>query len=218
MSEVAEKADTIIDHHRDWSAAGESAQERLPEWHRLERLLHHARTLSVATELTPQLEAIRSQRSLLTDPNPLPPFLSKVTTALRKTVSEAHGRLRKERDREVTEFEKSDDCLKLEPADGARILASNGLGPIPNLAIGTDQALMDCLEDVGLQDWDDRLLALRTRIAQAREEAARQLAPKAVTVRPTSATLNSREDVEAYIQRLREQLLAQVDEHPVIIP
>ena len=214
---VAEKADTLIDHHRDWSAAGEAAQERLPEWHRLERLLHHAHTLPVATELSPQMEAIRSQRSLMTDPNPLPPLLSKITTALRKTVSEAHGRLLKERDREVTELEKSDDWLKLEPADGARILASNGLGPIPDLAIGTDQALMDCLEDTGLQDWDDRLLALITRIAQAREKAARLLAPKAVTVRPTPATLNSREDVEAYIQRLREQLLAQVDEQPVII-
>ena len=54
---VAEKADTLIDHHRDWSAAGEAAQKRLPEWHRLERLLHHARTLPVATELNPQMEA-----------------------------------------------------------------------------------------------------------------------------------------------------------------
>ena len=215
---VAEKSDTLIDNHRDWSAAGEATQERLPEWHRLERLQHHARTLPVATELKPQMEAIRSQRSLLTDPNALPPLLSKVTTALRKTVSEAHERLRRKRDQEVSELEKSDDWLKLQPGDGARILSSNGLGPIPDLAIGTDQALMDCLEDVGLQEWNDRILVLRTRIAQAREEAARLLAPKAVTVRPTPATLNSREDVEDYIQQLREQLLARVDEHPVIIP
>ena len=215
---VAEKADTLIDRHWDWLAAGEAAQERLPEWRRLQRFLHHARTLPVAKELDSQIEAIRSQRSLLTNPNPLPPILSKVISALRKSVSEAHERLRKERDREVTELEKSDDWMKLKPADGVRILVSNGLGSISDLAIGTDQALMECLEDTALQDWDDRLLALRTRIAQAREEAARLLAPKAVTVRPTPATLNSREDVEAYIQQLREQLLAQVDEHPVIIP
>ena len=215
---VAEKGDILIGHHRDWSAAGEAARERLPEWQRLERLLHHAHTLPVATELNPQMEAIRSQRSLLTDPNPLPPLLSNVTTALRKTVSEAHGHLRKERDREVTELEKSEPWLNLELADRKRILVSHGLGPIPDLAIGIDQALMDSLEDTGLQDWDDRVLALRTRIAQAREEAARLLTPKAVTIRPTPATLNSREDVEAYIQQLREQLLAQVDEHPLIIP
>ena len=215
---VAEKSDVLIDNHRDWSAAGEATQERLPEWHRLERLRHHARTLPVATELKPQMEAIWSQRSLLTDPNPLPPLLSKVTTVLRKTVSESHERLRRERDQEVSELEKSDDWLKLQPGDGAGILSSNGLGPIPDLAIGTDQALKDCLEDAGLQEWNDRILALRTRVAHAREEAARLLAPKAVTVRPTPATLNSREDVEDYIHRLREQLLAQVDEHPVIIP
>ncbi len=215
---VAEKSNTLIDIHKDWSAAAEAARERLPEWRRLERLQHHARNLPVATELNPQMRAIRSQRSLLTDPNPLPPLLSKVTAALRKTVSEAHGRLRKERDLAVAELENSDDWLKLKPGDGARILVSNGLGPIPDLVIGADQALMDCLEDTGIQDWDDRLLALKPRVDRAREEAARLLAPKAITVRPGAATLNSREDVEAYIQRLREQLLAQVDERPVIIP
>ena len=214
---VAEKGDILIGHHGDWSAAGEAARVRLPEWQRLERLLHHARVLPVATELNTQMEAIRSQRSLLTDPNPLPPLLSKVTTALRKTVSKAHSHLRKERDREVTELEKSEDWLNLEPADRKRILVSHGLGPIPDLPIGTDQALMDSLEDTGLQDWDDRVLILKTRIAQAREEAAHLLTPKAVTVRPTPATLSSREDVESYIRQLREQLLAQVDEHPVII-
>ena len=215
---VAEQADILIARFVDWSRAGKSARERLPEWDRLQRFLHYARNLPVETELRPQLEAVRTQRTLLTDPNPIPPLLSKVTAALRKAASEAHGRLREERDREVTQLEKSDAWLKLKPADAARILESNGLGPIPNVALGTDQELMDCLEDTSLQDWDDRLLALKPRVDRAREGAARLLAPKAVTVRPTPATLNSREDVEAYIQQLREQLLTEVDEHPVIIP
>lgn len=215
---VAELEGILITNYGDWSAAGKAARERLPEWHRLERLLHYARSLPVAVELAPQLEAIRYQRSLLTNPNPLPPLLRKVTTALRKTVSEVHGCLRKERDREVNELEKSDNWLKLKPVDRARILESNGLDPIPDLSIGTDQALMDCLEDTGIQDWNNRLLALKTRIGQAREETVRLLTPEAVTIRPTPATLNSREEVETYIRRLREQLLAQVDECPVIIP
>ena len=215
---VAEQADTLIARFVDWSRAGKAARERLPEWDRAQRFLHHARSLSVGTELSPQLEAVQAQRTLLTDPNPIPPLLGKVTGALRKAVSEAHGRLREERDREVTQLEKSEIWLKLKPADAARILESDGLGSIPNLDLGTDQDLMDCLEETGLQEWDDRLLALKPRVDRAREEAARLLAPKAVTVRPTPATLSSREDVEAYIQRLRDQLLSEVDEHPVIIP
>ena len=86
---VAEQADNLISHYMDWAAAGESARERLPEWDRLQRLLQHARNLPVATELNPQMEAVRSHRILLTYPNPIPPILNKVTAALRKTVSEA---------------------------------------------------------------------------------------------------------------------------------
>lgn len=216
--EVADQADTLIIHYQNWSVADEAARERLPEWRRLERFLHHARNLPVATELNPQMEAIRSQRTLLTDPNPIPPFLNQVTAALRKAVSEAHGRLRQERDREVAKLEASGDWSILKPHDRARILESNGLGPIPDLDVGSAQALMDCLEETALEDWEDRLLALKARTDQAREEAARLLTPKAVTVRPMPATLNSREDVEAYIRRLRDQLLAQIDEHSVIIP
>ena len=216
--EVADQADTLIIHYQNWSGADEAARERLPEWRRLERFLHHARNLPVAKELNPKMEAIRSQRALLTDPNPIPPLLNQVTAALRKAVSEAHRRLRQERAREVAELKASGDWSILKPHDGTRILESNGLGPIPELDVGTDQALMDCLEETALDDWEDRLLALRTRVDRAREEAARLLAPQATTIRPTPATLNSREDVEAYIDRLRNQLLAQIDERPVIIP
>ena len=77
---------------------------------------------------------------------------------------------------------------------------------------------MLCLEETALKDWHNLCLALKTRIGQAREEAARLLEPKAVSFRPPSATLNSREEVEDYIGRLREELLAQVEERPVYIP
>ncbi|MDE0429555.1 MAG: BREX system P-loop protein BrxC [Caldilineaceae bacterium] len=215
--EVAKQAKTLIAYHKDWTAAGEAARERLPEWRRLERFLHHARNLPVATELDPQREAIRSQRTLLTDPNPIPPLLNQVTTALRKAATEAHGRLRQERDRAVGELETSEVWLQLEPQDRTRILETERLEPIPDLDVGADQTLMDSLEKASLHDWENQLLALRTRTDRAREEAARLQAPNARAFRPPQATLNSREEVEAYIRDLKEQLLAQVDKHPLII-
>ena len=215
---VAEQADTLIARNKEWAAAGAAARERLPEWKRLERFLYHARNLPAARELKPQLEAIRAQRTLLINPNPIPPLLNQVTAALRKAVYDAHGRVSKERDREVAELEAWEGWLKLQPQDRARILEANGLGPISDLDVGTDQALMDYLEETALEDWEDRRLALTTRIGRAKEEAARLLAPAAVMVRPPSETLHSREEVEAYIRRLREKLLAHVDERPVFIP
>ena len=215
---VAENADDLLNRHKAWSAAADAARQRLPEWRRLERLLHHARGLAVAEELRPQMDAIRSDRSLLSEPNPVPPLISQVTVALREAISEVHGRLAAERDREVADLEASDNWLKLEAEDRRKIIESNGLGPVPALDIGDDQALMDRLEDTSLKEWNNRILVLKTRVDQASGEAARLVAPEAVTVRPPPATLNSRDEVDAYVQQLKQQLLAQIDEHPVIIP
>ena len=178
----------------------------------------HAQSLPVAGEVNSQVEAIRSQRALLTDPNPVPPLLNQVGAALRKAVSDAHRRLTEERDREVGELVASELWLKLKPEEATKILERYRLGPVSDLDIGTEQELAECLEKTGIEDWNVQLLALKTKVNQAREEAARVLTPKAVTVRPASATLNSREDVEVYVHALRERLLAQVDERPVIIP
>ena len=137
--------------------------------------------------------------------------------SLPQSVSIGGFGLREKRNREVAELEALELWLQLTPEDRERILRSRGLGPVSSLDIGTDLALMECLDNTGIEDWNVRLLALNTRVNQAREEAARLLAPEAVTLRPTPATLNTREEVEAYVSKLREQLLAEVDEHPVII-
>ena len=215
--DVAENADALLANHQAWTEAGEAARLRLPEWQRLETLLRHARELPVSADLKPQVDAVRSDRSLLSEPNPVPPLLGQVTTALRKAVSDAHGRLVSERDHEIADLEAWDNWSKLKAGDRARILEANGLQSVPGLDIGSDHALIECLEETALEAWNVLILALKARIELAREQAARLLAPKAVRVRPPAATLNSREEVEAYVQQLKDKLLAQVDEHPVII-
>ena len=215
---VAEKSDALLEHHEAWSVAAEAARERLPEWQRLERFLHHASNLPVEAHLKPQMDAMRSDRSLLTNPNPVPPLLIQVTSALQQAVSEARGLMAAERDREVASLEASNNWSKLSLEDRQNILDSNALIPVPNLDIGTDQALLNSLEETTLDEWNDRTLALRARGDQAREQATRLLDPRAVTIRPPSAMLASREEVDAYVQQLKDQLMAQINEHPVFIP
>ena len=218
VAEVADKADELINHYLSCSAAADTAEDRLRTWILLESFFKQVGDLTEASQLKSQMEAIRSDRTILNNPDPIPPLLNQITALLRKAVSEIHELMVTERDREVAELEASENWSKLQPEERERILVSNGLGPIPELCIGTDQELIDCLEDTAIKGWEERLLALKARVDRARGEAARQVAPKAVTVRPSPATLNSREDVEAYVRELRDQLLAQVDEHPVIIP
>ena len=73
------------------------------------------------------------------------------------------------------------------------------------------------INDTTLNEWNNRILATRTRGTQTREQVAKLLSPEAVTIRIPRTTLGSKEEVESYVQELREQLLKQIAESPVII-
>ena len=214
---VHDKRNELLKWHNDWSDSADTIQQRLPQWQRLETLLKHAQTLPIATEVEAQVEAILANRSLLETPDLVTPLIGQLTTALRAAANDAHQRLRSDRDREVGALEASDEWQRLSTEDQQRVLTDNGLQPISPIDLSTDEALLATLEATSLQTWEIRVTAVQAQAAKARQEAARILEPKAVTVRPTAATLKTKEDVEAYVERLRAQLLEQVANNPVVI-
>ena len=215
--EVASRVEELIKYYQDCSQATEVIRERMPAWKQLEALLPHSRQLEEHVSLKSQMDAVRTGRNMLDNPNPLPPLLNQVTTALRKAVYEQHECLKAERDREVAELEASDDWAKIKPDDRENILDSNELGPVPDLNIGSDEELLRSLNDTTLNEWSNRILATRTRGTQTREKIAKLLSPEAVTIRIPRTTLGSKEEVESYVRELRDQLLKQIAESPVII-
>ena len=215
--EVAGRVEELIKYYQDCSQATEVIRERMPAWKQLEALLPHSRQLEEHVSLKSQMDAVRTGRNMLDNPSPLPPLLNQFTTALRKAVSEQHECLKAERDREVAELEASDDWTKIKPDDRKNILDSSELGPVLDLNIGSDEELLRSLNDTTLNEWSNRILATRTRGTQTREKIAKLLSPEAVTIRIPRTTLGSKEEVESYVQELREQLLKQIAESPVII-
>ena len=67
------------------------------------------------------------------------------------------------------------------------------------LDVGSDEKLLAALNAKPLAAWATELEAIPTRIRQAREEAARRIAPQAVHVRPPSTTLRTEAEAEAYV-------------------
>lgn len=215
---VYEQREQLLACHQTWTGASEAIRERLPRWRRLEELLHHARDLPVPSEIQAQVDAIRTARSLLDNPDPVRPLVGQLAAALRHALREAHDRLRDARDREVGSLEASSEWPRLSPEEQQRLLKTNGLLPIPDLDVGTDEALLKTLEATPLRDWEERLVAVPARAAKTHEEAVKLLEPKAVKVRPRPATLKSVDDVGAYLDELRACLLNHIDAgNPVVI-
>ena len=217
MVEAADNAEKLIEQYRAWSEADRVIRERMPAWDQLTKFLRHAWQLDEYEDLARQAEAVRSGRTLLYEVNPVPPLLNQVTGILRQTVSEKHSRLRSELERQKGELEAMDGWSKVKQDRRDEILKSRRLNPVSDLGVGSNEELLASLDDTSIEEWDNHILAIPTRGAQAREQVAQLLSPEAVTIQIPRAILESREEVESYVQDLREQLLEQVQQSPVRI-
>ena len=74
----------------DWRKQSEKIAQRQPRWKQLTALLDHAADLPVAAEVQPEVTAIEQNRSLLSNPDPVPGLVEKLAAALRDAINQAH--------------------------------------------------------------------------------------------------------------------------------
>lgn len=201
-----------------WKKTRALIEERMPAWEMLLQMLREADGLPGAPAIAARVEAIRVNRSLLADVDPVTPLRQELTGLLRSELQARRTQLLEVRDRELPPLEASHEWQVLAPEDREAILVANGLGAVPELRISTDEALLASLDDTSLRDWGDRIAAVPGRVRAAREEAIRRTTPTAVPVRPPHATLSTAAEVEAYLDSLRREIMACIDEgKPVVI-
>jgi len=215
---VYERRDELFTNFKTWTQTREKIEERRPEWDTLRHLLAHARGLSIATEVAPQVKAIEDARALLHDPDPVAPLISKLATNLRAILTANHQHWIGARDQAMRTLENSEEWQRLDEANRQRMLSQYGLRDIPTLDIGTEEELLSALDVNPLVSWEDKIVAPSARVMKVREETVKLLSPQAVQVTPRAATLNSVEDVDAYLTAFRAAIMEHLEAgHPVII-
>jgi hypothetical protein len=209
--------EVLLEKWNGWTRLKSEAESRLPRWRALDRLLAHAETLPEASKIKAQRDAIFEERNLLEEPDPLPPLIDQLTDALRAAVQRAHSELVEAHRKSEEELEASAEWKEIDEEQRGRIVAQQQLVEPSALEVGTPEQLLTTLDRTSLPDWIARIAALPERVVRARLEASRLLEPKSRKVVPPAATLKSREDVEAYMEELRNLILQHVEEGPVII-
>lgn len=218
IAEVHQQQDVLRASFAAWAKAGELSRLRGPQWQTLLKLLDYAATLPVAATVQPQVAAIRAERTLLAHPDPVTPLLHQVSGALRAALQEARQRYVAQRQTEVNGLLISAEWPRLAPEQQSDLLKSYDLAEDPPLNVGTEAALLTALAETSLAAWENRIAALPTRAAQAREAAAKLLTPKAVRLALPHATLSNEAEVEAYLAQVRADMMAYIAEgKPVIL-
>jgi hypothetical protein len=211
------RAGELTGHIDTWRARRDTATTRLPGWRILEGLAVHAAALPEAQDVVAQAAAIRDNRLLLEPSNPVPALLVTLAGLLRAEVFKLHKALAERLGTTIAGLEQDSSWARTAPADREAILASVGLRHPPEPVIGTDDELLARLRSKPLDACANELDALAGRASRALTEAARRLKGPVRQVSIEPATIESAADLDAWLARQRDRILAALGDGPVVI-
>ncbi|MCA9876504.1 MAG: BREX system P-loop protein BrxC, partial [Thermomicrobiales bacterium] len=216
--EIAANSITLRAWYDEWSALAQKIPSREDRWARLQRLLRVAEDLPEYDDIAAHVAAIRDNRLLLQDPDPTEAPIDRLVEGLRTSLRAAHDALASAQKREVQALEATPEWGQLTDLQWRKILAENNLEPVPEVAVGDDQAILRELEKRPLATWADRTAALPGRAAAAHQAAVKLLEPEAGKVQPKPATLKDEAEVNTYLTALRAEIMALIQSgRPVVI-
>ena len=216
---VARSAEQLRQDAAAWGAAVEDRAQREVAWAKLDRLLEQASSLTEASGVRVQRQAILDGRLLLGSPDPVTPLIDEVASVLRVSLTEALANLRTAHEAEVQLLEASDPWQQLSTDQREAVLAHVGLN-LPRLPdISSNDKLLEALNAQPLRGIEDRIQALPTKGVAARKAIAKILdpEPKLATVSPPAATLKSESDVDDYLAAFRKKLMDHIDVGETVI-
>ncbi len=200
-----------------WKKAAESLAKRVPAWDRLQTLHGLAAGLPEAAAVGTSAQAVVAQRSLLSDPDPVPELAQQLTQALRKALGAVQDRLEAAVTEGQTRLTQSPIWSRLSADQQAALTATHQLAASPRDPGGTEAEIIAALQARSLTDRRNLLDAIPQRFSRALAEAASLLEPKAQRVVLPSATVKSSQELEQWLEEVRQLVEDKLQEGPVIL-
>ena len=214
---VLERHDDLANDFKRWGDLSALAQQRVPAYERLLMLAKQGADLEACRSVLPQVEAIRTNRSLLTTTDPVPGLARTLTDALRTALVNAGREYDRVFSGERERLGRAASWQQIEPARREAILAQLHIKAATVGTLGTEQEVLSSLQQASLEDWRTRIAALPQLFANARSEADRLLEPTTRHVKLASDTLRTEDDVRAWARKTEQELVEQVKQGPVVV-
>lgn len=217
LKEIKDRASDLQTKVKTWKKKRDLAESRLKSWSLVERLASHAGSLKEAASDLSQVEAVRSQRLLLEPTDPLTPIRGNLSKALRDALAATHQKHLTEYQQGIAVLDGNDTWSQLPDGDKTTILAQVGLVQPSAPQVASDEAMLTELDHSSLAARAAETDAVMGRVQKALEEAARKLEPEVHGFSVERATLRSEQDITAWAERQKKQLLEAIKKGPVLI-
>jgi hypothetical protein len=203
----------------NWRDLGERIAKRRPNWIVLERLTAHASGLPNADVILPQVEIIKEQRRLLEEPDPVAPLIAGLTQLLRDELNTIRETWEKQWNAGELKLDADTNWQQLDPEQRYDLRAKEQLtaAAVPQISVENTDAVLETLEYIGLQALHDRIAAMPARFDNVAGGAAELCEPQAQFVEVPRRTLKTDEDIDAWIDEVKQQIRDALQNGPVVI-
>lgn len=202
-----------------WTDRAGRIAKRWPNWTVLKRLMAHASGLQDAEVIQAQVQTIEQQRQLLEEPDPVGPLIAGLTQLLRDELNKLQRTWKEQWDAGEQKLEIDTNWLQLEPEQRHELRAQQQLiaAAVPQISVENTPTILETLERIGLQALHDRIAAMPARFDNVASAAAELCEPKAQFIQVPRRTLKTNEEIDAWVDDVKQQLKAALQNGPIVI-
>src|SRR5690606_26308372 len=131
LRRIHEVHNELNDLMSEWGTLENRKRARLALWERTLHALRHADGLTEAEEARKEVDAVREQRTLLAEENPLDGLDERIIAALRTALTEAHRAYKEAYEKQMSTLQADGAWQNLDEASRSAILAKSGLDAVP---------------------------------------------------------------------------------------
>lgn len=217
LLELFTRHDELAGLAKQWGTTADEIQKRLPVWVQLAGLLEHAKELGPYDELKADSDAIRAQRTLLANPDPVRPLLNSTAEMLRHALNAKLHDYAVAFEAQQAHLCADADWKKLTDGQRADLTQSHHLEQMKAIDLASTDKLQDALDECTLQHWISKTQALATRFDAARHAAVQLLKPNVMHVAIPKRTLNDADELKVWLTEVEALLIDKLKTGPVAL-
>lgn len=206
LLDIIKQKEELSAKYIEWRDKAKLVKEREPSWNLLVELIEQASDQSEIEQLINETNAIRDNRLLLQEPDPVQPILNAVTEKLVEILNNKKKQYNEIYDREMKELQENEYFKKTTPEQKYQILAKHQLHSKQEIKSLDSTSLLNQLKKSSLYNWDTKIAALSGQFQSALDESVLLSEPKAKTYSLPRKTISSQSEIEEYITELKAEL------------
>lgn len=202
-----------------WTDLAERISKRWPSWDVLKRLTGHAASIQEAEVILAQVKTIEQQRQLLEEPDLITPLISNLTQLLRDELNRLDKTYQTGHDQGMERLQEDSNWQQLEPEQRNQLLSEQKLtlADRPKVEVQNTDDVLSTLDGCALAMFSDRVAAMPSRFDNVAAGAAELCEPKAQFIQVPRRTLKTDEEIDDWLNDVKQQLKAALPNGPIVI-